>query len=217
MIVSRLNGFIFQKEHGGAYRGVDGDNWYLNDCPDAGFREFYDLHIDRAWAGAPFVDCCDSLDYLRRYVDKSLSLGIQFRLLLCKTAREQPQLLGVDLTGAKRLGLDYAYSGGDYYSCIKNDILSNRISELAAMPLNGNGLFESEEGLAGFIRLRRELEKASPRDIFEGGDFIAYELFEVGPSLALANGAAAGAGELQQAGSGVLLHIEGRPATVPTV
>ena len=52
---------------------------------------------------------------------------------------------------------------------------------LAAMPLNGNGLFESEEDLVGFIRLRRELEKASPRDTFEGGDFIEYELFEVGP------------------------------------
>ena len=77
------------------------------------------------------------------------------------------------------MGFDVAYSGGSYYSCVLNDIVSGRIPEFQSVRLNENGLLSSYEEAELFLRQREELEKATTEYIFEKGDYVIYRLTEV--------------------------------------
>ena len=77
------------------------------------------------------------------------------------------------------LGYDVAYSGGSYYSCVLNDVVSGRIPEFQNVRLNENGLFSSYEEAEAFLKQREEQEKATTEYIFEKGDYVIYRLTEV--------------------------------------
>lgn len=175
------NGYIFQRATSSIYQGVDGDNWFLNYCSDNPyFEEFYDKTIDNGLANPGVVACCTDVEYMRRCVEESKKLGISFRVLLCATNRQQPMLDTEDYGFAeKELGFDVAYSGGSYYSCVLNDVVSGRIPEFQSVRLNENGLFSSYEEAESFLRQREELEKATTVYIFEKGDYVIYKLMEV--------------------------------------
>ena len=175
------NGYIFQRSALSIYRGVDGNNWYLNYCSDNPyFEEFYDEYIDNGLAKPGIVACCTDVEYMRRCVEESKKLGISFRILLCSTNRKEPVLDENRLGQAGRvLGFDVAYSGGSYYSCVLNDVVSGRIEAFRQLALNENGLFATYEEAKEFLKQREELEKATTDYIFEKGDYVIYKLTEV--------------------------------------
>ena len=175
------NGYIVQRVSESGYRGIDGDNWYLNYCSDnTYFAKFHEDTIDNGIGNPESVECCIDVDYMRRCVEESKKLGISFRVLLCSTNRPEPVLRESRLGQAGSvLGFDVAYSGGSYYSCVLNDIVSGRIPEFQSVRLNENGLLSSYEEAELFLRQREELEKATTEYIFEKGDYVIYRLTEV--------------------------------------
>lgn len=175
------NGYIIQKKPVSDYCGVDGDNWYLNYCSDkVYFEKFYDENIDKAWSNLDYVDCCSDVEYIRCCIEESLKLGIEFKVLLCSTSKKQPILEKRKLGRlGKVLGYDYAFSGGSYYSCILNDIISGRIREFNEINLNENGLFDSYEDAEKFMLFREEIKSTKMNYVFEEGDFIIYKITEI--------------------------------------
>lgn len=177
----QYNGYIIQKKSLSTYKGIEGDNWYLNYCTkDPFFEEFYNTNIDKVWENPNYVDCCTDETYIRRYIDESRKNGIDFRLLLCATSRSFPLIENIGL-GRKRelLGYDYADSGGSYYSCILNDIISKRIEEFKKIRINKNGLFDSYEEAEEFDKYRNELISKNTGYDFEEGDYIIYEITDI--------------------------------------
>lgn len=77
------------------------------------------------------------------------------------------------------MGYDYADSGGCYYSCILNDIISKRIEEFKQIQINKNGLFDTYEEAEKFGEYRKELMSMNSGYDFEGGDYIVYEIAEI--------------------------------------
>lgn len=176
-----VNGYIIQKENQSNYRGIDGDNWFLNYCSDnTYFAKFHEDTIDNGIENPERVECCTDTDYIKKCIEEAKKLGIPFRVLLCATNRQQPVL---DTEGScfasKELGYDVAYSGGSFYSCVLNDVVSERIPEFQGIRLNENGLFSSYEDAGVFLKQREELEKATAEYMFEKGDYVIYKLTEV--------------------------------------
>lgn len=178
MIKLNNNGYIIQRKKNTQYKGVDGDNWYLNYSGDDPFFEaFYNENIDKAWDNLDYVDCCSDESYIQKYIQESQKMGIEFRVLLCATCKKFPITTKQNLVKKKvLLGYDFAYSGGSYYSSILNDILSGRIAELKKIRLNQNGLFNTYKEAEQFIQSRNNL---SNKYYFEQGDFIIYQITEV--------------------------------------
>ena len=104
---------------------------------------------------------------------------IPIRLLLCYTNKKFPILNEEIIKGKKIfLGYDYADSGGSYYSSILNDVISKRIPEFKNISLNENGLFDSYDGIMGYLKARKMLIDKKKYD-FDDGDFIIYRIEEV--------------------------------------
>jgi hypothetical protein len=159
-----LNGFIMQIDNDNYYKGVDGENWYLEN------------KIEMAWRDENYVDCCADMDYIKKYIDESKRKNIRYRILLCETEKKLPLLENIELTEFCELGYDYAYTGGSFYSCIVNDILSKRISEMSQIKLNKFGLFNTFNEAKEFVKLRNSLIEIYPKYTFEGGEFSIYRL-----------------------------------------
>lgn len=179
----QYNGYIVQRKNKSEYKGIEGDNWYLNYCSNNDFfEEFYNQMIDKAWNDTNYVDCCTNELYIKKYINESIKMGIDFRILLCATCRSLPQIYKVELGRiGEVLGYDFAYSGGSYYSCILNDIISGRIKEFKEISLNKNGLFSTYEEVNNFIQIRNNMIVSDSPYIFEQGDFVIYELTEIIP------------------------------------
>lgn len=80
----KYNGYIIQKKSVSIYKGIEGDNWYLNYCTkDTFFEDFYNANIDKVWENPDYVDCCTDEIYMKRYIEESRKKGIDFRILLC--------------------------------------------------------------------------------------------------------------------------------------
>lgn len=174
------NGYIIQKAKTKGYCGIDGDNWYLNYCSENPyFEQFYDNNIGLGWEKVDFVECCTDLNYIQQYIEESKKLAIEYRVLLCSTNRSEPLLINKLDKEEKVLGFDCAYSGGSYYSCIVNDIISGRIEEFHSICLNENNLFSTYEEAVAFLQYRREIEAEMPEGSFEKGDFIIYKISEI--------------------------------------
>ena len=174
------NGYIMQRATSSGYLGVDGDNWYLNGCSNNSyFDEFYDSNIGIGWTNPDFVECCTDTEYIQRYVEESKGLGIPYRILLCSTDRTDPLLNDKPGQEGVVLGYDCAYSGGSYYSCILNDIISGRIEEFREIQLNENGLFSSYEEAEAFMQYREKLKEATSEYVYEEGDFVIYKITEL--------------------------------------
>ena len=173
------NGIIVQVRHDGAYQGIEGENWSFDfSQADGNLEEYYDNNIDVSWQKENHVDCCNDIEYIRKYVAELKKNQMKYRILLCETNMAKPMFQEC-LTATEFLGFDYAYAGGSFYSCINSDIISKRIPELINIQLNKSGLFENERELFDFIQRREELSVQYPERIFEKGDFIVYKLSEV--------------------------------------
>lgn len=174
------NGYIIQKAESSAYRGVEGDNWYLNYLStNPYFKEFYEENIEKEWLNPDFVECCADAEYISRYVEESNRLGIPYRILLCSTDKPEPKLDDAPEQEGTVLGYDCAYTGGSYYSCIVNDILSGRIQEFHGVALNKNGLFATQEEAEKFMKYRDELKKQTTEYVYEEGNFAIYKITEI--------------------------------------
>jgi hypothetical protein len=176
-----VNGVVIQKKHNSIYKGIDGDNWYFNDCEELSerFEKYYYDDIEMSYIDDRYFDCCVNMDYIKQYINESKKRNIEYRLLLCETIKELPLFHLSDEFKIKFLGYDYAYSGSDYYSCIVNDIISNRIKEFKDIKLNENGLFDSEEAVLDFVNFRDIVKQRYPITMFELGNFTVYKLSEI--------------------------------------
>ena len=176
-----LNGLVIQKRNKGLYQGIEGDNWYLNyDCFND-LDDYFEKNIEKAWENSDYVDVCNDIKYIQKYICISQSKNINFRVLACVTEKKIPQMVLPDKMHISFLGYDYAYSGGSYYSAVLNDIVSKRISRFADIPINDFGLFETYKQVIDFINQREAIKKieCNEREYIEEGDFIIYKLYEL--------------------------------------
>lgn len=173
-----VNGIIFQRKNSNEYKGVDGDNWYLNDIYQNTLGECFDDKIEKAWYDSEYVDVCNDIELIKNYVVLSQKNHIDFRVLLCETTRQYPKMIN-NFNRITFIGYDYAYSGGSYYSAVLNDICSRRIGEFANIKLNSYGLFNELTDVNEFIVKRNYLIKENRNYSFECGDFIIYKLYEI--------------------------------------
>lgn len=181
MEINMINGVIFQKDHNGKYKGVEGYNWYLNDLYQELLGDYFDEYIDKSWYSSDYVDVCNEETFIKNYIALSQKEHIKFRILLCETARLYPKMEH-NLYDARFIGYDYAYSGGSYYSAVLNDICSKRIKEFAGFSLNLHELFEKLEDINKFVEMRNQLVINSDKNLFEKGDFLIYKLYEIDTS-----------------------------------
>ena len=176
-----INGFIIQKKKDGLYQGVEGDNWYLNYCSNKEMDIFFEENIEKAWQNSDYVDVCEDIEYIKKYIELSENKEINYRILACITEKKMPQTIISSEVEMEFLGYDYAYAGGSYYSAILNDLISNRIKSFTDIQLNNFGLFGTYEEVRNFINRRRKMQEKDniQEEYLEKGDYIIYELYEV--------------------------------------
>ncbi|MCR5526470.1 MAG: hypothetical protein K6F39_03720 [Lachnospiraceae bacterium] len=171
-----INGIIFQKNTNGKYKGVEGNNWYLNYYKT--FEQYYDENIDKSWENDDFVDVTNDDKFIEEYIRLSKENKINFRMILCETPQNYPEYKYAGKYEKKFLGYDYAYAGGSYYSAVLNDMCLREFNEFRNLVLNENGLFEKYSDLIQFINIRNKLY-VEKNNLFECGEFIVYRLYEI--------------------------------------
>ena len=174
------NGIIIRRESDEKYRGIDscdsrGENWYLYDDPE--LEAFYEENIERTYYDMGIenrVCVCTDMEYIRKYIKKSQELGIKYRLLLCETNIPQPQF---EPPKCERifLGYDYAYTGGDYFSAVYNEVPY----VFSQFKVNENELLGTYEEMTAYLAARQEFVSTHPPYTLEGGDFAVYRLWEL--------------------------------------
>lgn len=172
------NGFIIQKYvEKPNYCGVDGENWWFcNDNPK--LAEYFNQKIDLSWKDELRVDCCNDINFLTECIDFCNINKMRYRILFCKTELCNPLVETQINYFLKFIGYDYAYAGGSYYSCVKNDLVFRKFTELSKIVLNSNGLINDKKQMDLFIKLRTDLI-SKYNNLLEVGDFIVYKLYEV--------------------------------------
>ena len=82
-----------QKRNKGLYQGIEGDNWYLNyDCfNDLG--DYFEKNIEKAWENSDYIDVCNDIKYIQKYICISQSKNIDVRVLACVTEKKFPQMV----------------------------------------------------------------------------------------------------------------------------
>lgn len=174
------NGIVIQKAEKRIYKGIDGDNWpFCNESPSFGI--IYKEEFAKAWYSGDYVDVCNTIKDIKSYLSFLDEKGIEYRILLCKTEQSNPvwhyKVQGVFL------GYDYAYSGGDYYSCVLNDLILGKFKCFESITINENGLFDSIKDLTKYVDCRNVQVENDDSLMFERGDFIIYELWELNKSI----------------------------------
>ena len=176
----QCNGIIVRRQSDEKYRGIDscdskGENWYFYDDPE--FSHFFDENIELTYYDIPQgsrVAACTDMDYIKKYIRKSREMGIQYRLILCETDIPQPRFDPTDLEKTF-LGYDYAYTGGDYYSAVYNEVHY----VFRQFRLNENELFETEQEIRDYLTEREKYVSTHPPLTLEVGDFTVYKLWEL--------------------------------------
>lgn len=170
-----------QKKEERYYQGIDGYNWYLNLESFQEIDDFFNENLMKSWEDSDYVDVCNDIGYIRKYIELSEEFDIEYRILACVTEKKLPQMVYAEDTNMIFLGYDYAYDGGSYYSAVQNDVVAKRIPEFMNIQLNRYGLFNTREEVEDFVKLRKALEKKerSGVEYLEKGDYIIYELYEV--------------------------------------
>lgn len=173
-----INGIIIQRNQIGRYKGVEGDNWYLNDKYPELFEEYFCENIEKSWYDSDYVDVCTDIHFVEKYIELSRINHIKFRVVLCETEKEKPNIQNM-VWNTRFIGYDYAYSGGSYYSAVLNDICSGRIEQFNDYILNSNGLFDDIINLKDFISQREHYKRQYGNQLIEEGDFVIYKLYEI--------------------------------------
>ena len=65
-----INGIIIQRNQIGRYKGVEGDNWYLNDKYPELFEEYFCENIEKSWYDSDYVDVCTDIHFVEKYIEK---------------------------------------------------------------------------------------------------------------------------------------------------
>lgn len=60
-----INGIIFQRDDNRDYKGVEGDNWYLNNIFPELFEDFFGENIEKSWYDSNYVDVCNDYSLLK--------------------------------------------------------------------------------------------------------------------------------------------------------
>ena len=173
-----INGIIFQRNQIRRYKGVEGDNWYLNDKYPELFEEYFCENIEKSWYDSDYVDVCTDIHFAEKYIEISRLNNINFRVLLCETEKEKPKIQNM-VWNTRYIGYDYAYLGGTYYSAVLNDICSGRIEQFKDYILNSNGLFDDITNLKDFISQREYYKRQYGNQLIEEGNFVIYKLYEI--------------------------------------
>ena len=173
-----INGIIIQRNQIGRYKGVEGDNWYLNDKYPELFEEYFCENIEKSWYDSDYVDVCTDIHFVEKYIGLSRLNHIKFRVLLCETEKEKPNIQNM-VWNTRFIGYDYAYLGGSYYSAVLNDICSGRIEQFNDYILNSNGLFDDIINLKDFISQCEHYKRQYGNQLIEEGDFVIYKLYEI--------------------------------------
>lgn len=192
-----VNGVIFQRRadglwawrEGREYRGVDGDDWYLEDelwdVQEQPWRALRDRVVrylgaleERSHFDPGLLVAIDDPSWMRLYAEVSEALGVGYRMLLCETDLPRPAMGDLGLE-CDFLGYDCAWPGGDYCSAVLCDLVGGRVPELSDVPLNANGLIPTREAAEAFLWRRERLKARCPESSFEGGDFVVCRLSEV--------------------------------------
>lgn len=65
-----INGIIFQRigKSGYRYKGVEGDNWYLNDIYPSTIGKYHDEYIEKSWYEVDWVDVCNNEKFIEEYI-----------------------------------------------------------------------------------------------------------------------------------------------------
>lgn len=173
-----INGIVFQRDIKGKYKGIEGDNWYLNELFPEIFEEYFCENIEKSWYDTDYVDVSNDILFIEKYKEVSIINNIKFRMLMCETEKEKPQMQNI-FWKSRFIGYDYAYLGGSYYSAVLNDICSGRIEQFSKYKLNRFGLFDDINRLKDFISHRDYYMKQCSEEIIERGDFVIYKLSEI--------------------------------------
>ncbi len=65
-----INGVIFQKKNNNTlYRGVDGENWYLNSEYPETIGLYFDENIEKSWFESNYVDVCYEDSFINKYIE----------------------------------------------------------------------------------------------------------------------------------------------------
>lgn len=182
-----VNGVIFQRRadglwawrEGREYRGVDGDDWYLEDelwdVREQPWRALRDRVVgylgaleERSHFDPGLLVAIDDPSWMRLYAEVSEALGVGYRMLLCETDLPRPAMGDLGLE-CDFLGYDCAWPGGDYCSAVLCDLVGGRVFELSDVPLNANGLIPTREAAEAFLWRRERLKARYPESSFEGG------------------------------------------------
>jgi hypothetical protein len=186
------NGFLVKRidsedaKKFGQYSGVEGDCFPINEYfspkkisleESKYLSKFLKDNVMLNGFDNSYVDVCPNIYFLKRYVKACQAEGLKIQVIYCKTQKKFPES-DIDTSDGnyKFMGYDFGYPGGDYYSCVFNDV--TRIPEMARFHLNQYGLFNSESEILEFIKLRNELEKNKANLTSELGEFIVYQLWE---------------------------------------
>ena len=121
--------------------------------------------------------------FVKRYLTYCDSMGIEHRLLLCKSERIFPRAsIDNKLKNYLRfLGWDYLTSALDY-SPLLDELYSNMLGELEPLRgrLNDSGLFPDQESLRTYIAIRNSLINRG-ENLEHGLDFVEMCLYEIDP------------------------------------
>ena len=185
------NGFIvkgldsdFAKKYG-RYSGIDGDVWPIGKhirniaSKEVDYLNSYlEEYVYKSDYYNDYVDVCNDIDFMIRYIENCRSAGLIFDILFCQTERNKPEC---NIKAEKKidnfcfLGFDYGYPGVNYYSCVYHDVRTK--SQMSYLKLNQYSLFDTEEDIFSFIALRDKLKNELPVYAFEQGEFIIYKIW----------------------------------------
>lgn len=176
----KANGLIVVENTESWYKGVDRYPWPLKQYDPILHRMLFQMH-QVSWD-------CDMI--------QDLEFALHYQTVANKHAQGAEVLYGefmdvrlptysIDLfekiTGrCEFIGWDYSYAGGDFYSCVDNDLsLKKDLFYNLLNYVNQNGLFETEADVNTFIKLRKKLRRKYPVESFEIGPFYKAKLFRV--------------------------------------
>ena len=153
------------------YHGVDTDPWPLGEPP------FPD---SSSWVDACFINESSALHYYKTCLEQN----VYARMLFCETTAPGTKQIG-ELSagyGSIRLGYDFAYTSGDYYSTIVNDIIwrETPLARKYRKELNEYGLFNEEKAVQAFIQDRaEEIKRCNDKMYYEDDKFDVIRIEQI--------------------------------------
>ena len=75
-----INGIIFQCDDNREYKGVEGDNWYLNNIFQ-NYMKIFCENIKKSWCDLDYIDVCNEYSFIEKYIELSKRENIKFRML----------------------------------------------------------------------------------------------------------------------------------------